>query len=188
MFIGRTDAEAETPILWPPDAKSWVILEKTLMLGKNEGRRRSGSQRMRHLWQHYSMDISLRKFKKILKNRETCCIAILGSQRVAPHLGTEQQQWCWNLYRRMPSNLCGCFHNFSLSKYGMCIMSLFLRVKTQNRKMSNITDGKKKTTKNLCLLMKVNIDCDKSCCHNAFFIWYDCWEFYFISMISLPNF
>ena len=25
MFIGRTDAEAETPILWPPDAKSWLI-------------------------------------------------------------------------------------------------------------------------------------------------------------------
>ena len=25
MFIGRTDAEAETPILWPPDAKTWLI-------------------------------------------------------------------------------------------------------------------------------------------------------------------
>ena len=34
-FIGRTDAEGETPILWPPDS-----LEKTLMLGKIEGRRR----------------------------------------------------------------------------------------------------------------------------------------------------
>ena len=33
VFIGRTDAEAETPILWPPDEKSWLI-EKTLMLGK----------------------------------------------------------------------------------------------------------------------------------------------------------
>ena len=41
IFIGRTDAEAETPILWPPDAKSFS-LEKTLMLGKIEGRRRSG--------------------------------------------------------------------------------------------------------------------------------------------------
>ena len=35
VFIGRTDVEAETPILWPPDAK-----EKTLMLGKTEGGRR----------------------------------------------------------------------------------------------------------------------------------------------------
>ena len=45
VFIGRTDVEAETPILWPPDAKSWLI-EKTLMLGKIEGRRRRGRQKM----------------------------------------------------------------------------------------------------------------------------------------------
>ena len=41
VFIGRTDAEAEAPILWPPDEKSRLI-EKTLMLGKIEGRRRRG--------------------------------------------------------------------------------------------------------------------------------------------------
>ena len=29
MFIGRTDAEAETPILWPPEAKSWLIVKDT---------------------------------------------------------------------------------------------------------------------------------------------------------------
>ena len=46
IFIGRTDAEAETPRLWPPDADS---LEKPLMLGKTEGRRRKGRQRMRWL-------------------------------------------------------------------------------------------------------------------------------------------
>ena len=38
VFIGRTDIEVETPILWPPDAKS-NSLGKTLMLGKIEGRR-----------------------------------------------------------------------------------------------------------------------------------------------------
>ena len=48
VFIGRTDVEAETPILWPPDAKS-DSFEKTLMLGKIEGRRRRGQQRMRWL-------------------------------------------------------------------------------------------------------------------------------------------
>ena len=46
IFIGRTDAEAEAPIRWPPDTKSWLI-EKTLMLGRIEGRRRRGWQRMR---------------------------------------------------------------------------------------------------------------------------------------------
>ena len=48
VFIGGTDAEAETPILWPPDVKSYS-LEKTLMLGKIEGRRKKGRQRMRWL-------------------------------------------------------------------------------------------------------------------------------------------
>ena len=41
VFIGRTDVEAETPILWPPDAKK-CSFEKTLMLGKIESRRRRG--------------------------------------------------------------------------------------------------------------------------------------------------
>ena len=39
VFIGRIDAEAETPILWPPDGRA-DSFEKTLMLGKIEGRRR----------------------------------------------------------------------------------------------------------------------------------------------------
>ena len=48
VFIGRTDIEAETPVLLPPEAKSWLIW-KTLILGKIEGRRRRGWQRMRWL-------------------------------------------------------------------------------------------------------------------------------------------
>ena len=46
VFIRRTDVETETPILWPPDAKNWLIW-KDLMLGKIEGRTRRGWQRMR---------------------------------------------------------------------------------------------------------------------------------------------
>ena len=48
VFIGRTDAEAETPVLWPPHEKNRLI-GKTLMLGKIEGGRRKGLQRMRWL-------------------------------------------------------------------------------------------------------------------------------------------
>ena len=48
IFIGRTDAEAETPILWPPDVQN-LCAEKTLTLGKIEGGRRRGRQSMRWL-------------------------------------------------------------------------------------------------------------------------------------------
>ena len=47
MFIGRTDAEAETPILWPTDAKSRLTGKDPM--GKIEGRRRRGQQRIRCL-------------------------------------------------------------------------------------------------------------------------------------------
>ena len=52
IFFRITDAEAEAPILWPPDAKNWKNqfeepLEKTLIRGKIEGRRRRGQQRRR---------------------------------------------------------------------------------------------------------------------------------------------
>ena len=46
VFTGRTDVEAETPILWPPDVKSWLIW-KDSDAGKDWGRRRRGQQRMR---------------------------------------------------------------------------------------------------------------------------------------------
>ena len=41
-FIGRTEAETEASIVWPPDEKGVNSLENTLMLGKTEGRRRRG--------------------------------------------------------------------------------------------------------------------------------------------------
>ena len=46
IFIGKTDAETETPILWPLDVKT-DLFGKTLRLGKIEGRMRRGQQRMR---------------------------------------------------------------------------------------------------------------------------------------------
>ena len=48
---GRTDVEAETPILWPPDAKS-QLTEKTLMLGKTDSRRNRGQQYEVVGWHH----------------------------------------------------------------------------------------------------------------------------------------
>ena len=70
VFTGRTDAEAKTSILWPPDVKRELTRIKTLILGKIEVKRIREQQRMRCLDSITdSVDTNLSKLREIVEDR-----------------------------------------------------------------------------------------------------------------------
>ena len=76
--MGRTDAEPKAPTLWPLDVKSQLI-GKNLMLGKTEGKRRRGPQRMRWLDSIIDLiDMNLSKVWNTMEDKEAWCSAVHG--------------------------------------------------------------------------------------------------------------
>ena len=84
IFIGRTDAKAETPILWPHDAKNWH-LKRPPMLGKIEGREEKGTTEDKMIGWHHWLDGH--EFELVM-DREAWC--------TADHGGTKSQTWLSN--------------------------------------------------------------------------------------------
>ena len=77
VFIGRTDAEAETPILWPPDVKNRLI-GKDPHAGKDWRQEKGTTEDEMVGWHHWLKDTGLGGLQELVMNREVWCAAVHG--------------------------------------------------------------------------------------------------------------
>ena len=95
MFIGRTDVEAETPVLWPPDEKGWLIW-KYPDAGRDWGQKEKGMTEDEMVgWHTDSMDMGLGGIWELVMDRDAWHAAVHGVTKSWTHLSdwTEMNWW-----------------------------------------------------------------------------------------------
>ena len=152
VFISRTDVEAETPILWPLMRRA-DSFEKTLMLGKIEGRGRRGQQRMRWLdGITDSMDMSLGKLRELVMDREAWGAAVHGvtkSQTRLKRLSSSSNSM--SIESLMPSN------HFILSHPFLLLPSIFPSIRVFSNESVLRISGQSIGVSALASVLSVNI-------------------------------
>ena len=99
IFTGRTDDEAETPILWPPDVKSWLT-GKDLMMGKIEGKRRRGDRKWNGAMESLTQWTWVwANSGRLWRTGKPGLLQFMGSQRVGHYWVTEQQPFDYSSYQ-----------------------------------------------------------------------------------------
>ena len=111
VFIEKTDAEAETPILWPPNAKSWLI-GKDPDAGKDWGQEEKGMTEDEMVGRYYQLNgQELSKLQELVMDREAWCAAVHGVTKNQTQLSnwTELNTEIWvsqvvQVVKNLPAN------------------------------------------------------------------------------------